>query len=154
MGQGTKGDFSLWEALCQPSVLLWQPCPAWEKDLAVVCSQQLQWYHIAAFPDRGQGRPHSNGSQQHKSLKGKLPWSQLYQMFLFFVAKSSSLCSDLSFGFLCLGSVAGAGGKEEVELLLILLGKYFLAMRLCQNYNMDSEALASETSNGGMPSVS
>lgn len=115
MRQGTKGEFSLWEALCQLSVLLWQPCPAWEKGLAVVCSQQLQWYHIAPFPDRGQGRPHSNGSQQHKSLKGKLPWSQLYQMFLFFVAKSSSLCSDLSFGFCPWAVLLGLVAKKRLS---------------------------------------
>lgn len=74
-------------------------------------------------------------------------------MFFFFVAKGSSLCSDLSHGS-CLGSVAGAGGKEEVELPFFLLGKCFLAMRSCQNYNKDSDTLASKTSDGGLPSVS
>lgn len=74
--------------------------------------------------------------------------------FFFFCGQGQQLVQWPPSQLLCFGSVAGTGGKEEVELPFILLGKCFLAVGSCQNYNMDSDALASKTSDGGMPSIS
>lgn len=79
------------------------------------CSQQLQWCPTASFPDRGRGRPRSSWSQQHRSLQGKLPCSQLYQMFLFLVAKGSSVCSDPSHGIWDWAVLLGLMAKKRLS---------------------------------------
>lgn len=66
------------------------------------------------------------GAKQHKSLKGKLPWSQLYQMFLFFVAKGSSLCSDLSFGSCAWAVLLGLVAKKRLSFSSCLTSTFWL----------------------------
>lgn len=66
----------------------------------------------------------------------------------------AAACTVTSIMAFVLGQCCWGWGKEEVELPFILLGKCFFAMGSCQNYNVDSDALASKTSDGGMPSIS
>lgn len=165
MGQDTEGDtsclgsgveFSLCEALCQPSVLLWQPCTAWKKGLAVV-SPVLPAAAVVPhclLPWQRTGQASLQWEPAAQESQGEVAMLATVSNVFLFCGQGQQLVQWPQSWLLCLGSVAGAGGKEEVGLPFILLGKCFLAMGSCQNYNTDSDALASKMSDGDMSSIS
>lgn len=139
MGQGTKGDmsclgpgveFSLWKALCQSSVLLWQPCTAWEKGVAVVCpvllAAAVMPHFLLSWQRTGQASPQWGPAAQESPRE--VAMLTTVSDVLIFCGQGQQLVQWAQSLHLCLGNVAGAGGKEGVELPFILLGKCFLAI--------------------------